>query len=976
MPSINNQPVLPGVFTQVQQQLLPSVTGGIRVAAYIGTGRLTNLVTGEAVTRGSGNDDALSHTAVALDGTTITDQNFATYESGVDYSSTPVSGGMAWLTGVTSLTGTTHDPYASLSGLNFQLRIANGAIQTIPFTTETTAAQVAATLNSSMTGAVASTTPSTHATGIVTVVDYTKLSLASAKGTATVVDYTMLAGAVLTIHGHALTEGVEWTAATSNSATATSLASAITTATATTLSTGSALGAVVTITANTAGAVGNTITLTTSDAVHLPVSGATLTGGQNNAILTVNGISLTQGTQWTAATNNNATATSLANAITTATATTLSTGSAVGNVITVTANAAGPSGDNITLTTSNSTYLPVSGVSSSNPYLATSATYAVLGDTAVTNTGNTVLTGDLGVSPGSSITGFPPGTFSGSLHQGDAAAAQAHTDATSAATTLQATGPGTDITSTDLGGFVATPGTYSAAAAGTWSAGNLTLNGAGTYIFLFGTSLTMPAAASVILENGATANNVYFVTGTTFTFGANDTVNGTILAGTSITFAASSVLNGRALVYGPSGTTVTFPSAGTVTVPASSTLSGGDNSLVITTTASFNSSISIENGTANSILGFVAGSLVSTPQRPALGVVYFVNYEWAKAVGDGQNSFEPQFFFLQNFSSVTNAVGTVGGGDSQTANMGGAWTLPIAAQLAQENGASIVCLMQMNPVDGANASQVRAALTKLLIPNINIVVSLDAADNAMLIPDITNHVITASSTINRLERTAFIGFSRLSNPSDTTMLGYATAASSNRVVVVNQTNTTYSMFIGTNTTASTVDGTMMASALAALRTNPAFDVAQPLTREVVSGIATTNTLAQSEKVILSNNGVLIVDNISGSPKVVFGTTTAFDTILNQLYQVTEIADYCTQTIRGLLDPIFIGQKLLANTPSQVETVTSAILSDIESSNIIESFTQPIATVNPLQPTQILVNVGVQPVLELDTILITLGLNLA
>jgi hypothetical protein len=385
----------------------------------------------------------------------------------------------------------------------------------------------------------------------------------------------------------------------------------------------------------------------------------------------------------------------------------------------------------------------------------------------------------------------------------------------------------------------------------------------------------------------------------------------------------------------------------------------------------FNTSITIENGTSNSALGFTAGSLVSAPSRPANGITYFVNYEWAKLTTD----YTPKFYFLQNFSTITNDVGTVGGGDSQTANMGGVWTLPVAAQLAQENGASIICLLQMNPADGSNASQVRAALAKLFIPNINIVVSLDAADNAMLIPDITNHVETASSTINRLERTAFIGFSALSNPSDSTMLGYATAASSNRVVVVNQTNTTYTMFVGTNTTSSTVDGTMMATALAALRTNPAFDVAQPLTREVVSGIATTNTLAQSEKTIFINNGVLVVDNISGSPKVVFGTTSEFDTILDQLYQVTEITDYCTQTIRGLLDPIFIGQKLLANTPSQVETVTSAILSDIESSNIIESFTQPTATVNPLQPTQILVQVGVQPVLELDTIFITLGLNL-
>src|ERR1039458_2245962 len=118
MPSINSQPVLPGVYDQVQQQLLASVTGGIRVAAYIGTGRLTNLVTGEVVTRGATNTDLLAHTATVLDGATIVDQNYAVYDSGVDYSATPVLGKVEWLSLASQLTGTISDPYTSLMGLN------------------------------------------------------------------------------------------------------------------------------------------------------------------------------------------------------------------------------------------------------------------------------------------------------------------------------------------------------------------------------------------------------------------------------------------------------------------------------------------------------------------------------------------------------------------------------------------------------------------------------------------------------------------------------------------------------------------------------------------------------------------------------------------------------------------------------------------------------------------------------------------
>jgi len=216
------------------------------------------------------------------------------------------------------------------------------------------------------------------------------------------------------------------------------------------------------------------------------------------------------------------------------------------------------------------TSVPTVAVSLGNAFLLSASNFAVLGDTAVTNTGNTVLTGDLGVSPGSTITGFPPGTFTGTLHEGDSIAAQAHADATAAAIALKALTPTTDISSTDLGGATFVPGNYHATSTGTWSAGPLTLNGAGQYVFVFGTGLTMPANATVVLENGATADNVYFVTGTTFTFGADCVVNGNILAGTSITFAAASVLNGRALTYGPSGTTVTFPSAATVTVPTGS----------------------------------------------------------------------------------------------------------------------------------------------------------------------------------------------------------------------------------------------------------------------------------------------------------------------------------------------------------------------------------------------------------------------
>ena len=217
------------------------------------------------------------------------------------------------------------------------------------------------------------------------------------------------------------------------------------------------------------------------------------------------------------------------------------------------------------------TVVPAGPVVGGNPYLLTAATYGVLAQSAITNTGNTVINGDLGISPaaGSFVTGFPPGLVSGTEHLTDAAAAQAHIDVTAAAVALKATTVNTDISSTDLGGYTAVPGHYKASSAATWVAGALTLNGAGVYIFEFGTSLTLPANASIVLTNGATADKVYFVTGTFITFGADNNLYGNFLAGSAITTASNTVLQGRLLTYCVSGTAVTFPSAAVVMSPAS-----------------------------------------------------------------------------------------------------------------------------------------------------------------------------------------------------------------------------------------------------------------------------------------------------------------------------------------------------------------------------------------------------------------------
>ena len=68
--------------------------------------------------------------------------------------------------------------------------------------------------------------------------------------------------------------------------------------------------------------------------------------------------------------------------------------------------------------------------SGTSPILVEAESYSVLGYSTVTSTGPTTVTGDLGVYPGSAVTGFPPGTVGppGVLHAADGHAAAAQID--------------------------------------------------------------------------------------------------------------------------------------------------------------------------------------------------------------------------------------------------------------------------------------------------------------------------------------------------------------------------------------------------------------------------------------------------------------------------------------------------------------------------------------------------------------------
>jgi hypothetical protein len=196
--------------------------------------------------------------------------------------------------------------------------------------------------------------------------------------------------------------------------------------------------------------------------------------------------------------------------------------------------------------------LPASAVATA-PSLGAAESFAILGASTVTNTGPTVVTGDLGLSPGTSITGFPPGIVVGTIHQTDTAAANAQAAANTAFNALAAQscdfGP---FAPTDLAGQTLTPGVYCYSSSVQISSGGiLTLDAQGNsnavWVFKIGSTLTTVSGASVVLINGAQSCNAFWQVGSSATLGTTTNFAGNVIALASITLATGAQTTGRAL---------------------------------------------------------------------------------------------------------------------------------------------------------------------------------------------------------------------------------------------------------------------------------------------------------------------------------------------------------------------------------------------------------------------------------------------
>ena len=262
--------------------------------------------------------------------------------------------------------------------------------------------------------------------------------------------------------------------------------------------------------------------------------------------------------------------------------------------------------------------------------LGTAAAFSVLGASDVTNTGSSVLDADLGVSPGSSISGFPPGVVNGATRSlSDSAQAQSDTGtAYDVAASLSPTSSGL----TDLVGLTLVPGVYSGSDLSL--SGNVTLSGSASSVWVFQAANTLitSSASTVTMIGGATSCNVFWQVGSSATLGSTSSMVGTIMAQASISTSNGTTVAGRLLARtggvtlintrliqpvgcGPDGTVVSSPTI-TSTAPTRGVV-GRPYSFAVTSRGTGTTTYTVTGGglapglTLNSTTGVISGTPTS-----------------------------------------------------------------------------------------------------------------------------------------------------------------------------------------------------------------------------------------------------------------------------------------------------------------------------------------------------------------------------
>lgn len=263
----------------------------------------------------------------------------------------------------------------------------------------------------------------------------------------------------------------------------------------------------------------------------------------------------------------------------------------------------------------------------------TAETFGVLAGTTVTNTGLTVVSGEVGVSPGTAVTGFSPTTgivINGNVHSNDALAIQAQSDLTIAYDDASGRAPTTTYTvPTDLGGLELVAGVYKSPSSFAIT-GTLTLDGQSdpNAVFIFqmpASTLTTATDSVVLLINGAQACNVFWQVGSSAELGVRSDFVGTVLALTSITASSGATVDGRLLARNGATTldtnVVTKPPCDVIDPPddGSSTSSSSSSSSSSTSSSSSMSSSSSSSSTTTSSSSSPSSSSSSSTTTSTIG---------------------------------------------------------------------------------------------------------------------------------------------------------------------------------------------------------------------------------------------------------------------------------------------------------------------------------------------------------------------
>ncbi|MDB6112936.1 MAG: hypothetical protein JWR69_4686 [Pedosphaera sp.] len=249
--------------------------------------------------------------------------------------------------------------------------------------------------------------------------------------------------------------------------------------------------------------------------------------------------------------------------------------------------------------------------------LGSAANFGVLAGSTVTSSGATVVNGDLGLWPGTSVSGFPPGTVTGTMHVADPTAQAAQGDLTTAFNDAAGRSTAPISIAGNIGGQTLPPGLYKSTSSLEISVGDLTLDGQGdpnaVFIFQIATTFVTTSGRQVILIGGAQAANVFWQVGTSATIGTTSGMKGTILADQSISIQTGATLQGRALAriagvtLQGNGVTVSQPGGGGgggggPVVPSTNLLVTAISPITLNPqTGLFEQTVRVSNGSANTV---------------------------------------------------------------------------------------------------------------------------------------------------------------------------------------------------------------------------------------------------------------------------------------------------------------------------------------------------------------------------------------